>query len=493
MNTQSFEMVIRGGRAATPQGVADTDIGIRNGRIVAVEPGLSIAAEEIDAKGLLVLPGGVDAHCHIDQTVSSGARTADDFAGASVAAAFGGTTTLISFAAQHRGQSLRRVVEEYKTRAQGKSVLDYGFHLIVTDASQQTLDVDLPALVNEGFTSVKIYLTYDALRLDDRAALDVLTAVRREGAMPLIHAESHDMIAWFTEKLLASGYDQIRHLADARPRLAERDAVHHAVSLAELVNIPIVLVHMSSAEAVEQVRWARRRGFPIYAETCPQYLVLTREALDRPSFEAAKFCCSPPLRDRASQDALWSGLNDGTLSILSSDHSAFVMEGPDGKLRDGPDTAFNRVQYGMPGLELRLPLIFSEGVGTGRLSIERFVEVTATEPARLYGLAGRKGVIAPGADADLVIWDPKKQIRITPEALHDGLGWTPYEGRHVTGMPVMTMARGTVVCREGERLAAGGYGRLLARARPEACAINTPPATGFDVVSGQFICDAPAS
>ncbi|WP_445503003.1 dihydropyrimidinase [Microvirga sp. G4-2] len=493
MSMQSFDVVVRGGRVVTPQGVAETDIGIRDGRIAVVGSGLSSAGDVIDARGLLVLPGGVDAHCHIDQMVSSGARTADDFASASMAAAFGGTTTLISFAAQHRGQSLRRVVDDYKTRAEGKSVVDYGFHLIVTDASQQTLDIDLPALVSEGFTSVKIYLTYDALRLDDRAALDVLAAVRREGAMPLIHAESHDMIAWFTEKLLSAGYSKIHHLADARPILAERDAVHHAVSLAELVNVPIVLVHMSSAEAVEQVRWAKKRGFPIHAETCPQYLVLTREALGRPSFEAAKFCCSPPLRDKTSQDALWSALSDGTLSILSSDHSAFLMEGPDGKLRDGPDTAFNRVQYGMPGLELRLPLIFSEGVVSGRLSIERFVEVTATEPARLYGLAGRKGAIAQGADADLVLWDPKKQIRIDPDTLHDGLGWTPYEGREVTGLPVMTMVRGTVICREGERLAPDGHGRLLARARPEACAIATPPVTGFDVVSGRFVCDAPAS
>ncbi len=265
--------------------------------------------------------------------------------------------------------------------------------------------------------------------------------------------------------------------------------MHHAVSLAELVNVPIVLVHVSSADAIEQLRWAQGRGLPIYAETCPQYLVLTADALKKPAYEAAKFCCSPPLRDKASQNALWTALADGTLSILSSDHSAFVMDGPDGKLRDGLTSAFNRVQYGMPGLEVRLPLIFSEGVVSGRLSLERFVEVTATEPARLYGLSGRKGVIALGADADLVLWDANKQWKIAPSTLHDELDWTPFEGRQVTGLPVMTMVRGTVICREGERLGASGHGRLLARDRPESTAINTPPRTGFDVVSGRFVCE----
>ncbi|KAB0267688.1 dihydropyrimidinase [Microvirga brassicacearum] len=489
MSTEPFDVVIRHGRVVTSRGTEDTDVGIRGGRIAAIGPGLSAAGETIDARGLLVLPGGVDAHCHIDQMVSSGARTADDFESASVAAAFGGTTTLISFAAQHRGQSLRAVVEDYKSRAHGKSVVDYGFHLILTDATAQTLDHDLPALVDEGFTSVKIYLTYDALRLDDRAALDVLTAIRREGAMPLIHAESHDLIAWFTDRLLQSGHRQIQHLATARPSLAERDAVHHAVSLAELVNVPILLVHMSSADAVEQVRWARNRGMPVYAETCPQYLVLTADSLRQPAFEAAKFCCSPPLRDKTNQDAVWSALADGTLSILSSDHSAFEMEGPDGKLRDGPDSAFNRVQYGMPGLETRLPLIFSEGVVGGRLSLERFVEVTATEPARLYGLSGRKGVIALGADADIVLWDAKRRMTISPDTLHDGLGWTPYDGRQVTGMPVTTMVRGTVICRDGERVGTSGHGQLLARDRPEASLPTAPPRTGFDVVSNRFVCE----
>ena len=489
MSLEPFDIVVRNGRGVTPRGIEETDVGIRDGRIAAIGPDLKSAGEVIDARGLLVLPGGVDAHCHIDQLVSSGARTADDFESASVSAAFGGTTTLISFAAQHRGQSLRGVVEDYKKRAHGKSVVDYGFHLIVTDATEQTLARDLPALVNEGFTSVKIYLTYDALRLDDRAALDVLTAIRREGAMPLIHAESHDLIAWFTDRLLQSGHSQIHHLADARPSLAERDAVHHAVSLAELVNVPILLVHMSSGDAIEQVRWAKSRGMPVYAETCPQYLVLTAKSLKQPAFEAAKFCCSPPLRDKTSQDAVWSALADGTLSILSSDHSAFDMEGPDGKLRDGPESAFNRVQYGLPGLEARLPLIFSEGVVGGRLSLERFVEVTATEPARLYGLGGRKGVIAVGADADLALWDPKRRMTISADTLHDGLGWTPYEGRVVTGMPVTTLVRGTVICRDGERLGSTGHGQLLARDRPETSKPTSPPRTGFDVVSNRFVCE----
>jgi dihydropyrimidinase len=484
-----FDTVIRNARIVNESGQQEASIGIRDGRIAAIAPGLAGGAQTIDADGLLALPGGIDAHCHIEQMVSTGARTVDTFASASVAAVCGGTTTILPFAAQHRGQRLPDVVADATARAAAGSVIDYGFHLIVTDATLVTLQDDLPALVREGFTSVKIYLTYDALRLDDRSALDVLLTARREGAVPLVHAESHDMIAWLVDHLVRAGHTEIRNLAGARPVLAERDAVHHAISLAELAAVPIVLVHMSSKDAIEQVRWARQRGMPVYAETCPQYLVLTADALDAPPPQAVRFCCSPPLRDIPSQDALWAALADGTASILSSDHSAFDLDGANGKLRDGLTTAFHRVSNGLPGLETRLPLVFSEGVAKGRLSLERFVAVSAAQPARLYGLWPRKGSISVGADADIALWDPQKRTTIRTSTLNDGLGWTPYEGFDLTGWPVHTISRGKVLVRNSRFVGSNVKGELLRRSIAEHGSASWSSAP-FDPLNLRFKCEA---
>lgn len=480
----THDLVLAGGLVVTPEGRRRADVAVSDGRIAAIGEGLR-GARRIDATGRIVLPGGVDAHCHIDQLTSTGARTADDFTSASVAAAHGGTTTLMPFAVQHRGQSLRGAVEDYRTRAAGKAVVDYAFHLIVTDPTPQTLGQDLPALAAAGFTSVKIYLTYDALRLDDRAALDVMAAARREGLLVMVHAESHDLIGWLSDRLLASGHSDLRYFGRARPVLAERDATHHAIAMAELVDVPILIVHVSSDDALEQIRWARRHGLNVYAETCPQYLLLTEDDLDRPDFEGAKYCCSPPLRDARHQDALWRGLTDGALDVYSSDHSAFYFDDPEGKMRNGRDAPFNKVPYGLPGLEVRMPLLFSEGVGKGRMTLERFAEVSATRPARLYGL-DTKGAIVEGADADLVVWDAERRVTISPDVLHDGIDYTPYDGLEVTGWPVTTIVRGTVVVEDGRLGARPGHGRLTPCARPAPAAPSGRPATGFDVSANRF-------
>ncbi|NLS07049.1 dihydropyrimidinase [Rhizobium sp. P32RR-XVIII] len=476
-----FDLVVRNGRIFTPDGLVEGDIASTGGVIAAIGKGLPSGRRELDAEGHLILPGGIDAHCHIDQLTSTGARTADTFRSASIPAAFGGTTTLMPFAVQHRGTSLRAAVEDYKVRAAGQSVVDYAFHLIVTDPTPQTLETDIPALAAEGFTSVKIYLTYDALRLDDRSALDVLAVARREQMMVMIHAESHDLIAWLTERMLGHGYGDLKYLSRSRPIIAERDATHHAITMAELIDVPILIVHVSSKDALEQIRWSRTEGVRTYAETCPQYLVLSEEDLDRPDFEAAKYCCSPPLRDQRHQKALWKGLADGSIDVYSSDHSAFFFEGPDGKMRNGKNAAFNKVPYGLPGLETRLPLLFSEGVGKGRLSLGDFVRVTAERPAELYGLQGRKGILALGADADIVVWNEKKRVRIGKDTLHDELDYTPYEGMQVEGWPQTTLVRGEIVCHRGELFADTGGGRLLVCARPNAAKPTGQPVTGFDV------------
>lgn len=481
-----YDLVIRGGTVAAADGTRVCDVAIADGRIAALGTGLC-GAETIEADGLIVTPGGVDAHCHIDQLTSTGARTADTFHSASLAAAHGGTTTLMPFAVQHRGMSLRQAVEDYRGLMGATSFVDCAFHLIVTDSDETTLQTDLPALADEGFTSVKIYLSYEALRLDDRAALDVMALCRRERLMTMVHAESHDLIAWLTDRMVASGHGALKYFARARPVLAERDATHHAIAMSELVDTPILIVHVSSVDALAEIRRAQAAGKPVLAETCPQYLLLTEHDLDRPDFGGAKYCCSPPLRDRRHQEALWAGLADGTLAVYSSDHSAFFFDGPEGKKRNGNDAPFTRVPYGLPGLETRMPLLFSEGVMAGRLSLETFVAVSATRPAEIYGLGARKGRIAPGFDADLVVWDPAAKRTLGPGMLHDGIDYTPYEGIAVTGWPAVTLCRGRVLVRDGAWMAGAPKGRLLACERPVAETATGRPATGFDVTANRFV------
>jgi dihydropyrimidinase len=444
-----LDLVIRDADIATAADAWHGDIGIKSGKIVALGLALPKAAKEIDAGGLLALPGGIDAHCHIDQRTSQGLVTADDFESGTISAAFGGTTTIIPFAAQHRGKELRQVAADYRARAEGKAVIDYAIHLIISDPTPQALGQDLPALIRQGYTSLKIYMTYDALRLSDRQMLDVMAVARREGAMTMVHAESHELIGWLTERLLLEGRTAMKYHAVARPPLAEREAAHRAITMAEIAEVPILIVHVSSRAALEQIRWAQDRGVPILAETCPQYLFLTAADLDHPGFEGAKYCCTPPPRSREDQEALWRGLRNGTFEVVSSDHSAFRFDDPKGKKANGTDAPFNRVPQGVPGLEARLPLLFGEGVGAGRITLQQFVALTATGPAKIYGLHPRKGTIAVGSDADIALWDRSKRVTISAAMLHDKMDYTPYEGREVTGWPVTVISRGEVGVRGG--------------------------------------------
>ncbi|GAP35495.1 dihydropyrimidinase [Piscinibacter sakaiensis] len=464
--THEFDTVIRHGTVATASGTMDADVGIRDGRIVALAESLGRGREEIDARHRLVLPGGVDAHCHLDQPVGDGLRMADDFLTGTRSAACGGTTTVIPFAAQARGQSLRAAVADYHARAEGRACVDYAFHLIVADPTPTVVREELPALIDTGYTSFKIYMTYDDLKLDDRQILRLLAVARQHGALAMVHAENADCIAWLTEALEAAGQTAPRHHADARPMVLEREATHRAISLAELVDVPILVVHVSGREAVEQIRWARGRGLRIYAETCPQYLFLTAEDLGH-GYEGAKCVCSPPPRDVANQRVIWDGLADGLFTVFSSDHAPFRYEDPQGKKPGGQEVAFRHIPNGIPGLETRLPLLFSEGVRTGRITLEQFVALTATQPARLYGLHPRKGHIAIGADADLAIWDPDRRVTVRNEALHHAVDYTPYEGMTLTGWPTTTLVRGQRVWDHGEFLGRPGDGRFLRCGRPE--------------------------
>lgn len=463
---EQFDVVIRNGTVATASDIMQCDVGIRDGKVAMLGRGLPAGKEEIDAAGKLVLPGGVDAHCHLDQPMEEGLKMADDFRSGTISAACGGTTTVIPFAAQAKGQSLRAAVEDYHRRAEGKAVIDYAFHMIVSDPSEKVLKEELPQLVREGYTSFKIYMTYDDLKLNDRQILDLLALARREGAMVMVHAENADCIGWLTEQLEEAGLTAPKYHATSRPMLVEREATHRAIALSELVDVPILIVHVSGKEAIEQIRWAHGHGLRIYAETCPQYLVLSEDNLDD-GYHGAKCVCSPPPRDRANQQYVWDGLASGLFTVFSSDHAPFRYEDPQGKKPGGKEVPFRYIPNGTPGLETRMPILFSEGVGKGRIDLNRFVALTATDPAKMYGLYPRKGTIAIGSDADIAIWDPHKEVVVRNEMLHHDVDYTPYEGMLVTGWPETTLSRGEVVWRDGEFDAAIGRGQFLPCGLPD--------------------------
>jgi dihydropyrimidinase len=461
-----YDLTVRGGRISTDSQTFEADIGIRDGVIAAIEKGLPAGDQDINAAGRWVLPGGIDSHVHIEQLSGMGMMCADDFYSGTVSAAFGGTTTIIPFAAQHRGQRIPDVVADYAQRAREKAVIDYGFHLILADPDEQALTQDLPQAIREGITSLKVYMTYNALKLDDAQLLDVMVLAGSEGALVMIHAENHDMIRWIAQRLLDRGHKAPKFHAVAHDPLAESEASNRAIALSRLIDVPVLLVHVAGAETVELVRSAQRLGSKVFAESCPQYLFLTADDIDLPGLEGAKFCCSPPPRDARSQQAVWDGFKDGTLGLYSSDHAPYRFD-ESGKLPLGEATTFKDMANGVPGIELRMPLLFSEGVMQGRISIHEFVSLTATNHARMYGLAHCKGNIAIGLDADLALWNPEHKRTINAAMLHDNVGYTPYEGRELLGWPEVVISRGRVVVENNSLQVARGSGQYIPRRSPE--------------------------
>jgi dihydropyrimidinase len=460
-----FDLVVRNAAVATASDTFTADIGVRDGRIVQLGVDLGAGIREIDAAGRVVTPGGVDAHCHLDQPMTPPIRMADDFETGTRAAACGGTTTVIPFAAQEKGHSLRDAVADYHARAEGKAHIDYSFHLIVSDPTPSVLNEELPALIREGYTSFKVYMTYDDLKLNDGQILDVLDVARQYGAMAMIHAENSDCIEWLTRRLEAAGRTAPRFHARARPMLVEREATHRAIALSELVDVPILIVHVSGREAVEQIRWARSHGLNVFAETCPQYLFLTADDLGiDDSYDGARCVCSPPPRDAANQEVIWDGLSDGLFTVFSSDHAPFKYDAPEGKKPGGDEVAFRHIPNGIPGIETRMALLYSEGVLAGRITLNRFVELTATNPAKAYGLHPRKGAIAIGSDADLVIWDERDFVLKNTD-LHHAVDYTPYEGMRLRAWPGVTIAGGEVVW-DGARFHGRSGGRFLPCGKP---------------------------
>jgi dihydropyrimidinase len=460
-----LDLVIRGGTIATASDVFSCDVGVRSGRIVALGHGLGPAADTIDASGLLVLPGGIDSHVHISQPAGAGIIMADDFESGTRSAALGGNTTVIPFCLQEKGQSLRQALTDYHAKADGRCHIDVSFHLIISDPTEHVLGQELPALVADGYTSFKVFMTYEGLALSDRQILEVMACARETGALVMVHAENYDAIRFLTDRLERTGNTAPAYHATSRPIPVEREAVHRAISLAELVDVPLMVVHVSNREAMEEVRRAQQKGLRVYGETCPQYLVLTAQDLEGLNMEGAKYVCSPPPRDKASQHACWEGLQQAVFSVFSSDHCPFRYDDPAGKLNPKARTSFRWVPNGIPGVATRLPLLFSEGVVGKRIDLNRFVALTSTNHAKMYGLYPRKGTIAVGSDADMVIWDPERRVTIRHDLIGDGSDYTPYDGMEVTGWPVRTIVRGGTVALNGAVVGAKGYGTYLSRSK----------------------------
>lgn len=461
----THDTVITGARVVTASGATQCDIGIRGGQIATLGSELK-GHEVIDASGLIALPGGIDSHVHISQPSGPGIEMADDFTTGTRSAACGGNTTILPFCLPEEGQTLREAVTAYRAKAEGKCMTDVSFHLIVKETDPVTLGQDLPALIQAGYTSFKVFMTYAGLALSDRQILDVMAVAKEQNAMVMIHAENEDAIEFLSDQAKRAGETGPYHHATTRPVPVEREATHRAISLAEIAGVPLTIVHVSNGEATEEIVRGRQRGVTVFAETCPQYITLTAQDLDRDGFEGAKYVCSPPPRSSDEWSKIWAGIEQGAFDLFSSDHCPFRFNDPAGKDATGARNTFRNIPNGIPGVETRLPILFSEGVMKGRISLERFAAMTATNHARLYGLFPRKGAIMVGADADITLWDPGIKKPIQQADLHHGSDYTPWEGFEVTGWPARTILRGETVMKDGAPIGAP-TGTHLKREAPD--------------------------
>jgi len=451
--------LIRHGTVVTAAGAAPADVLIEGERIVHVAALPGAAADRvIDARGKYVLPGGIDVHTHLDMPLGD-IVSSDDFETGTVAAAFGGTTSIVDFAVQDRGRSLREAWETWLRKAEGKAAIDFGLHMIVCDLSPE-VEREMDAMVAVGVTSFKLFMAYPGrLMVDDATIGRALKRTAANGGTVMLHAEDGDAIEALVRRALAEGKHSPKYHARTRPARTEADAVRRAVALAERAGAPVYIVHVSAAEAVNQIAAGRGRGVAVMGETCPQYLFLSDERYDEPGFEGAKYVMSPPLRPAAGQERLWRGLAADDLQVVATDHCPFNLKDQKSLGRDD----FTRIPGGAPGIETRMSLLFDGGVGAGRLTLSRFVEVAATNPAKIFGLYPRKGTIAAGSDADVVVWDPEKEIMWSAATHHMRVDYNPYEGRVVKGAPETVLMRGQPVIEGARFVGRAGAGRFLKR------------------------------
>lgn len=456
--------LIQNGTIVNADGRQKADILTENGKVSDVRNGIDANGHTlIDATGLLVLPGGIDAHTHMDMPFG-GTVSADDFLTGTRAAAIGGTTTIVDFAIQARGTRMRDALDIWRAKAEGKACIDYGLHMIVTDlgsdAGRQGLD-DMDDMVREGVASFKLFMAYpNVLMVDDGTIFKALKQTAKNGALICMHAENGSAIDVIVQQALAEGKTAPIYHALTRPTKAEAEAVHRSIALAEIAGVPVYIVHLSSEDALNQVREARDRGLPAFAETCPQYLLLSLEdQMPGKSFEEAKYVFTPPLREKKNQPKLWDGLVHDHLQVVSTDHCPFCFA--DQKQLGKDD--FTKIPNGGPGVENRMQLLYHFGVNAGKITLERFVEITSTAPARIFGLYPRKGVLQKGADADIVLWDPNAEHLISAATHHMRCDFSLFEGWKVKGNASKVFSRGELVVDNGSYIAATGRGTYLRR------------------------------
>src|SRR6187200_2746913 len=435
-----MSLLIRNGTVITASDMYRGDVFVEGEKISTIGTSLTMPADRIiDASGKLVLPGGIDVHTHLDMPFG-GSRSADDFESGTIAAAFGGTTTIVDFAIQYKGQTLHHAWETWMKKAEGKAAIDYGFHMIITELTDQA-EIEMDSLVKQGVTSFKLFMAYPGVfMLDDASIFRALLRTGKNGGTICMHAENGGVIDVLVKKALAEGKTAPKYHALSRPARAEGEATHRAIALAEMADVPIYIVHLSAAEALEMVTEARDRGLPAYAETCPQYLFLSYESYEEPGFAGSKYVMSPPLREKTTQDRLWRGLAFNDLQGIATDHCPLCMK--EKHLGDGD---FSKIPNGAPGVETRMSLVYDGGVRAGKISMNRFVELTSTSPARIFGMFPKKGTIAPGSDADIVIFDPAKKTTLSAKTHHMKVDYNPYEGRQVTGVTDTVLSRGRII------------------------------------------------
>ena len=478
-----FDLIIQNGMVVTANDAVQADVAIRGDKIAAIGHGLA-ARESLDAGGLLVIPGGVDPHVHLqypqgpNRVVSS-----DDWLTGTVAAACGGTTTVIDFVEARPGQTWMQAFEARLAEAEPQAVIDFGFHMSCNRADEASL-AEVGPVIEAGMPSFKIYMAYDGIRLTDPEMLLALEALAEHGGLAIVHAENHFVITRLVQRQLAAGHVEPRWHLHTRPAAGEAEATERALAMAEIAGAPMHIVHVTTARGLEAIRRFRARGRPVTGEVCTQHLLLTEALYDQPGFEPAKHSMAPPLRTPADLAAMWAGLQDGSLDFVVTDHCPFTLAQkrgqrrtpefrrlPGGTIRSEPEAPwceglppFNQIPGGAPGIETRMPLVYHFGVNEGRLSLTEFVNLTSTAAAKLYRLYPRKGTIAPGADADLVLFDPGREVTISAESLHQNCDYTPYEGFRVKGWPRTVLSRGEIIVRDGEFVGKEGRGRYIKRA-----------------------------
>jgi len=455
-----FDTIIKNGTVVTATDTFVSDVGISGGKITDLAASLPVESADnvIDATGRLVLPGGIDAHTHLDMPFG-GTTSADDFETGTRAAAFGGTTTLVDFAIQYKGQSLRHAFDTWMGKAASKAVADYSFHCIITDLGDAQME-EMGALVAEGVPSFKLFMAYPGVfMLDDATIFKAMSQAAKYNGLICMHAENGGAIDVIVKRALAEGKTAPKYHALTRPTTAEAEATARSIALAEMAGAPVYIVHLSCNDALEKVREARDRGLPVYAETCPQYLYLSLENMDAPGFEGAKYVFTPPLREKWNQEKLWQGLARDTLQVVSTDHCPFCYK----EQKELGVGDFTKIPNGGPGIEHRMSLIFSGGVNGGHFSANRFVQLVSTAPAKIFGLYPRKGTIAVGSDADIVIFDPLEEQVLSAKTHHMRVDYSMFEGIKVKGVAKIVLSRGRVLVEGGKFLGRAGAGEFVRR------------------------------